>query len=55
MDLFDRPDFGDEQERRIFHIHDDPKDCDEPDVHFGSRADLTAAETEDKARALGWW
>jgi hypothetical protein len=24
-----------ERDRRIFHLHDDPADCDEPEIHFG--------------------
>ena len=48
MGLFGSPaDEPDEETRnRIFHLHDDPKDCDDPETHYGPFA-MTGDEEKE--------
>ena len=36
-----------EREARIFHLHDDPTDCDDPEIHFGPGSGLTGDEEKE--------
>ena len=41
----DEPD--EETRDRIFHLHDDPKDCDDPETHYGPGSGLTGDEEKE--------